>query len=133
MSRPHDIPKNLARRVNTQDTRDLQDTLSLQRDDIVATKAVATCMQKHKLIKYRILLNHSERFDWLNTITRFNRRTGVRLSRFRCTLAPYKKSAKNCQLCSNTRFFFYKNNEAQICPKIKNKLRAIEARLQMQI
>ena len=25
----------------------------------------------------------------------------------------------------------YKNNEAQICPKIKNKLRAIEARLQM--
>ena len=28
---------------------------------------------------------------------------------------------------------FYKNNEAQICPKIKNKLRTIEARLQMQI
>ena len=27
---------------------------------------------------------------------------------------------------------FYKN-EAQICPKIKNKLRTIEARLQMQI
>ena len=26
--------------------------------------------------------------------------------------------------------FFYKNNETQICPKIKNKLRAIEARLQ---
>ena len=34
----------------------------------------------------------------------------------------------------NTRFFFiseqfYKNNEAQICPKIKNKLRTIEARI----
>ena len=33
--------------------------------------------------------------------------------------------------------FFYKNNlyknEAQICPKFKNKLRTIEARLQMQI
>ena len=37
-----------------------------------------------------------------------------------------------------TRFFnknkFYKNNEAQICPKIKNKLRPIEAaRLPMPI
>ena len=32
-----------------------------------------------------------------------------------------------------TRFFFYKNNEAQICPKVKNKLRTIEARLQMQM
>ena len=59
------------------------------------------CHFKRKLIKYRILLNHSERFDWLNAITRFDRRTGVRLSRFRCTLAPYKKRAKNCQLCSN--------------------------------
>ena len=29
---------------------------------------------------YRILLNHSERFDWLNAITRFDRRTGARLS-----------------------------------------------------
>ena len=56
----------------------------------------------HKLIKYRILLNHSERFDWLNAITRFDRRTGVRLSRFRCTFASYEKRAKNCQLCSNT-------------------------------
>ena len=28
---------------------------------------------------------------------------------------------------------FYKNNEAQICPKIKNKLRTIEARLQIQM
>ena len=28
---------------------------------------------------------------------------------------------------------FYKNKEAQICPKIKSKLRTIEARLQMQI
>ena len=33
---------------------------------------------------------------------RFNRRIGVRLSRFRCTLAPHKKRAKNCQLCSKT-------------------------------
>ena len=57
--------------------------------------------QKRRLIKYRTLLNHSERFDWLNTITRFDRRTGVRISRFRCTLAPYKKSTKNCQLCSS--------------------------------
>ena len=36
-----------------------------------------------------------------------------------------------------TRFFleeqFCKNNEAQICPKIKNKLRTIEARLQFQM
>ena len=28
---------------------------------------------------------------------------------------------------------FYKNNEAQFCPKIKNELRTIEARFQMQI
>ena len=53
------------------------------------------CHFKRKLIKYRILLNHSEHFDWLNAITRFDRRTGVRLSRFRCTLALYKKRAKN--------------------------------------
>ena len=58
------------------------------------------CHLKRKLIKYGILLNHSERFDWLNEITRFDRRTGVRLLRFRCTLAPYKKRAKNSQLCS---------------------------------
>ena len=29
----------------------------------------------------------------------------VRLSRFRCTLAPYKKCAKNCQLCSDIVYF----------------------------
>ena len=29
--------------------------------------------------------------------------------------------------------FFNKNNEAQICPKVKNKLRTIEARLQIQM
>ena len=37
---------------------------------------------------------------------------------------------------SYTLFFirtFYKNNKARICPKIKNKLRTIEARLQMQV
>ena len=65
---------------------------------------------KRKRMKYRVLLNDSERFDWLNAITRFNRPTGVRLSRFRCTLAPYKKRAKNCQLCSNisyTPLFWY--------------------------
>ena len=28
---------------------------------------------------------------------------------------------------------FYNNNEAQICPKIKHKLRTIEGRLQMQM
>ena len=60
------------------------------------------CHFKRKLIKYRILLNHSDRFDWLNAITRFDRRTGVHLSRFRCTLAPYKKRAKNYQLCSKS-------------------------------
>ena len=38
------------------------------------------CHFKRKLIKYRILLNHSERFDWLNAITRFDRRTGGRTS-----------------------------------------------------
>ena len=36
-----------------------------------------------------------------------------------------------------TRFFlkeqFYKNNEAEICSDIKNKIRTIEARLQMEI
>ena len=52
------------------------------------------CHFKRKLIKYRILLNHFERFDWLNAIMRFDRCTGVRLSRFRCTLTPYKKRAK---------------------------------------
>ena len=42
-------------------------------------------------------------------------------------------------LNTSTRFFlirtilYYKNNEAQICPKIKNKLRTIEARLQIQM
>ena len=30
-----------------------------------------------KLIKYKILLNCSERFYWLNVSTRFNRRTGA--------------------------------------------------------
>ena len=30
------------------------------------------CYFKCKLIKYRILLNHSECFDWLNAITRFD-------------------------------------------------------------
>ena len=49
---------------------------------------------KRKLIKYRILLNHSGRSDWLNAITRFDRCTGVRLLRFRCTLAPYKSARK---------------------------------------
>ena len=57
------------------------------------------CHFKRKLIKYRILLNYSERFNWLNAITQFDRRTGVRLPRFRCTLAPYEKRAKNCQQC----------------------------------
>ena len=41
------------------------------------------CHFKRKLIKYTILLNHSEHFDWLNSITRFDRRTGVHLSRFK--------------------------------------------------
>ena len=34
---------------------------------------------------------------------------------------------------AGTRFFFHKNNEAQICPKINNKLKTFEARLQMQM
>ena len=34
------------------------------------------CHSKRKVIKYRILLNHSERFDWLNAITRFGRTHG---------------------------------------------------------
>ena len=50
------------------------------------------CHFKRKLIKHRILLKHSKRFDWLNAITPFDRQTGVRLSRFRYTLAPYKKT-----------------------------------------
>ena len=29
--------------------------------------------------------------------------------------------------------FFYKNNDSQICPKIKNKLRTTEARLHIQM
>ena len=49
---------------------------------------------KRKLMKYKILLNNCKRFDWLNAITRFDRRTGVHLWRFRCTLAPYKKLTK---------------------------------------
>ena len=35
-----------------------------------------------ELIKYKIFLNSSECFYWLNTSTRFNRRTGVGLSKF---------------------------------------------------
>ena len=57
------------------------------------------CQFKRKLIKYRILLDYSDYFDWLNAITWFDRRMGVRLSRFRCTLVSYKMRAKNCQLC----------------------------------
>ena len=41
------------------------------------------CHFKGKLIKHRILLNHAERFRWLNAITQFDRRTVLRLSRFR--------------------------------------------------
>ena len=57
----------------------------------------------HKLTKYTFLLNGSERFNWLNACasTGFNRPSGVCLSRFRCTLAPYKKREKNCLICSN--------------------------------
>ena len=61
------------------------------------------CHFERKLTKYRIVLNHFECLDWLNEITRSERRTGVRLSRFRCTLAPYKKRAKNYQLCSKNK------------------------------
>ena len=49
---------------------------------------------KHQLLKYRILLNHSEHFDWLNAIMQFDRCTGVHLSRFRCTLTPCKVCKK---------------------------------------
>ena len=74
------------------------------------------CHFKRKLIKYIILLNHSERFDWLNAITRFDRRTGVRLSRFTCTLAPYKKRAKNCrQLCSINLCFLRSSMSIALC------------------
>ena len=38
----------------------------------------------------------------------------------------------SCKFSSNIRFLC-KNNEAQIYPKIKNKLRTIEARVQMQM
>ena len=38
----------------------------------------------------------------------------------------------SCKVFSNIRFLC-KNNEAQIYPKIKNKLRTIEARVQMQM
>ena len=51
------------------------------------------CHFKRKLIKYRILLNHSERFDWLNAVMRFDRSTGVRLSRFRAR-SRHTKSAR---------------------------------------
>ena len=57
------------------------------------------CHFKCKLIKYRILLNHSACFDWLNAITRFDRRMGMHQLRFRYTLTPYKKHMKNYQLC----------------------------------
>ena len=57
----------------------------------------------HKLTKYTFLLNGSERFNWLNACasTGFNRPSGVCLSRFRCTVAPYKKRENNCLICSN--------------------------------
>ena len=74
------------------------------------------CHFKRKLIEYISLLNHFERFDWLNAITRFDRRTDVRLSRFRCRLTPYKKRAKSCQLCSN---IFYLANDSKLI--FKNK------------
>ena len=50
------------------------------------------CYFKCKLIKYRILLNHSECFDWL---MQSHDLISMHLSRFRCTLAPYKKRARN--------------------------------------
>ena len=37
------------------------------------------------------------------------------------------------RLVIRIRTILYKNNEAQICPKSKNKLRTIEARLQMKM
>ena len=55
----------------------------------------------HKLIEQRIISNRSERFYLLNISTRFNRRLGVRLWRFRCRLAVYKKRTKYWQLCPN--------------------------------
>ena len=62
------------------------------------------CHFKRKQIKYRILLNHYECSVWLNAITKFDRCTGMHLSRFRWTLAPYKKQVKNCQLHSNIHY-----------------------------
>ena len=38
------------------------------------------CCFKCKRINYRILLNHSGHFDWLNAITRFDRRMHARAS-----------------------------------------------------
>ena len=72
----------------------------------------------HKLIEQRIILNRSERFYLLNISTRFNRRLGVRLWRFRCRLAVYKKRTKYWQLCPNCRSWKFlraagPNNEGQ--------------------
>ena len=37
------------------------------------------------------------------------------------------------RIYNNNARFFYEKNEAQICPKIKNKLRTTEARLQISL
>ena len=61
------------------------------------------CHLKRKLMKYRILQNHSERFDWLNAITRFDREYVYRdLDARSC----HTKSARklNWQRCSDSSY-----------------------------
>ena len=73
------------------------------------------CHFKHKQIKYRILLNHTEHFDWLNAIMRFDRHTGVHLSRFRCTLDTIQKACEklpamfemNIKLCCSLSLYVF--------------------------
>ena len=68
--------------------------------NIVGPNNVGSVCMGLKLMKYRILLNYSERSYWLNASMRSNRCMGVRVWRFRCMFVPNKKRAKNCQLCS---------------------------------
>ena len=67
---------SLASRVLSQLPKCIHNSIDAQLKKVLLLEH---CHFKCKLIKYRILLSYSERFDRLNSFTRFDRRTGVRI------------------------------------------------------
>ena len=68
---------SLASRVLSQLTKCIHSSIDAQLKH--GPFLLENCHFKRNPLKYRILLNHFERFDWLNAITRFDIRKGVRL------------------------------------------------------